>query len=369
MRTTCPPVRGRAAIACALVALAAMPAAASAIDPPLLYLPGEAAAAVHDAVGGGTLRQAPVLPDGRWSAARTVGKVGGRGLAGLDAAAMAQRLREGWGQPAVGGLVAVDEIAPAQWTPAGAAQLAAALDALGGDARRVIFHAAPSLVERVGRTDPRAPLAPLLGGLVDAISRGRATYLLTYRGDRTALPAREMAVHPTRWAARWPAGRGELRLLLGPDGGAGQPELWARARSTAAGRAMLANGPGAYGLADAAAGRAWAAQYDRFRAGPQASVAGDYPVPLPGGLSLARAGVGAVRLVLGRAGNAAVWAVPKAGGPRRVIRKLTGPTAGAVTVRLPADTRPGAYRVTAVLIGDGLRDRADVLVRAARRRP
>ncbi len=347
--------------------LATTPALASAADPPLLYLPAEAAEAVHDAVGGGTLRQAPIVPGSRWTPARAVGKVSGRDLAGAGAGVIAARLRAGWRQPAVGGLVAVDEITPSRWSTAGAAALAAAMVQLGGDAQRVLFYASPSLVERVGRTDPRRPLDPVLGGLIDAMSRGRATYLLTYRGNLSAFPPREMATHPTRWLARWPAGRGELRLMLGIDGGIGQPELWARARSTAAGRQMLANGPAAYGLRDAATGRAWAQQYRSFRASPSVSVTGgDYPVPVPGGLSLTAAGADRVRLAITRPGRAVVTVAPRAGGKLRAIRKLNGPTRGSLLIRLPTDTRPGVYRVSAVLIGDGLRDRASVIVRVKR---
>jgi hypothetical protein len=54
------------------------------------------------------------------------------------------------------------------------------------------------------------------------------------------------------------------------------------------------------------------------------------------------------------------------GGRLRAIRKLAGPTGGDVVVRLPTDTRPGRYRVQAVLIGDGLRDRAAVVVKVRR---
>jgi hypothetical protein len=368
VRKTCPPVRRRLALVALLALLATAPSLATAADPPLLYLPAEAAQAVHDGVGGGTLRQAPIVPNPRWPAARSVGKVSGRELATAGAGTIAARLRAGWRQPGVGGLVAVDEISPAQWTPARAAALAAAMGSLGGDAGRVVFYAAPSLVERVGRTDPRHALDPTLAALIDAMSRGRATYLLTYRGDLSAFPPREMATHPTRWLARWPAGRGELRLMLGVDGGIGQAELWARARSTAAGRQMLANGPGAYGLRDAAAGRAWAEQLRSFRASPTVSVSGgDYPVPAPGGLTLSAAGAGRVRLTITRPGRAVVTVTPRAGGKVRAIRKLAGPTPGGVVVRLPADTRPGVYRVSAVLIGDGLRDRASVIVRVARR--
>ncbi len=351
----------------AAAALALAPAAAAGAEAPLLYLKEEPAAAVHDGVGGGTLRQAPIRPNPRWPAARTVGKVAGRDLAGAGPRRIAALLRAGWGQPGVGSLVAVDEIAPRQWTPTGARALGAALERLGPNAARVVFYAAPSLVEQVGRADPRRPLPGKLAALVDALSRGRATYLLTYRGDLSPLPPREMATAPTRWLARWPGGRGELRVLLGPDGGLGQGELWARVRSTPAGRELLARGPGAYGLADAGAAREWLAQYRAFRASPATSPTGrDYAVPQPGGLTLEAAGPNRVRLRLDRPGNAVVTTQPVGGGFVRAIRKLTGPTRGTVLIRLPQDTRPGRYRVRAVLIGDGLRDRAGVVVKVTR---
>lgn len=353
------------ALAVAASSLAAAAASAVAADAPLLYLREEPAVVVDQALGG-TLRQAPLATNARWTPAETVGKVTGRELAGAGPARIASILRAGWRQEGVGGLVAVDEVTPAQWTPTSAAALATALDILGPDAHRVIFYAAPSFVERVGRVDPRAALPATLAGLIDAVSRGRATYLLTYRGDMSPFPAREMATHPTRWAARWPAGRGELRLMLGADGGAGQAELWARVRATPAGRDMLSRGPGAYGLRDAGAARSWLDQYRAFRSAPTVSVTGaDYPVPAGGGLTLTAAGRGRVKVVLARAGNAVVTMTPARGGKVRAIRKLTGPAAGVV-VRIPTDSRPGLYRIQAVLIGDGLRDRAAVTVRVRR---
>ena len=353
----------------AACALAAAPAAAAA-DPPLLYLRDEPASLVDDGVGGGTLRQAPIRPNARWPAARTVGKVSGSELAGDGPRRIAAKLRAGWNQPAVGGFVAVNEITPRPWTPTSARALGSALALLGPRANRVVFYAAPALVEQVGRADPRRPLPAKLRLLVDAMSRARATYLLTYRGDLSPLPPREMATAPTRWLARWPAGRGELRILLGPDGGLGQGELWTRARSTAAGRELLARGPGVYGLRDAAQAREWLAQYRAFRAAPTMSVTGtDFPVPQPGGLSLTAAGPNRVRIAIARAGRAVVTTQPVNGGFVRAIRKLTGPTRGSVLIGLPRDTRPGLYRVRAVLIGDGLRDRAAVVVRITRRPP
>jgi hypothetical protein len=365
----------RRALPIAVAAVALGPAAGVAsADPPILYLSHEAAATVHDALDGPTLRQGPARDDRRWGRGRIVGKVGGRDLAGRSPARIAATLRRAWGARGAGGLVSIDELVPGHWTPASARRLAAAMDLLGPDARRVIFYASPALVGRVGRADPRRRLTPVLRALVGAASRGRATYLQAYRGDLNPLPPREMATHPTRWAARWPARGGDLRLILGPDGGAGQAELWARARSTPAGRAMLANGPAAYGLRDAATASDWAAQYRAFLAAPTAPArGGDAVVPTPGGLRLARVGRGpvrrgaaAARLRIARPGSAVVSIVPRGGGRVRALRKLRGPTRGTRLIRVPRDTRPGVYRLRVVLNGDGLRDRAALAVRVTR---
>jgi hypothetical protein len=367
MRSPAPPCRAALALAAGAALIAAAPGVARAADPPLLYVNQEAASAVHDALGVNTLRQAPIQPNARWAAPGLVGKVGGGGLAGKGPKGIAAALRAGWHQPGVGNLVAVDEIRPGQWTAQGAQSLAKALESMGSNANRVIFYVSAGFVEQVGRADPRRPLPSGTRWLFDAVTRGRATYLQTYRGDLSPLPPREMATAPTRWMARWPADRGELRLLLGADGGLGQAELWTRVRSTPAGRELLTRSPGAYGLRGAADAREWVAQYRAFHASPTRSVTGvDYPVPQPGGLVLEAAGPNRVRLQLTRAGNAVVTTQRLSGGFVRAIRKLTGPTPGSVLIRLPQDTRPGRYRVRAVLIGDGLRDRAGVIVKVTR---
>ena len=67
-------------------------------------------------------------------------------------------------------------------------------------------------------------------------------------------------------------------------------------------------------------------------------------------------------MALGRSGNAVVTMTPVGGGTVRAIRKLVGPS-GGVLVRIPTDSRPGLYRIQAILIGDGLRDRASIVVR------
>ena len=108
-----------------------------------------------------------------------------------------------------------------------------------------------------------------------------------------------------RGATELVQGLGERRAMLGPDAGAGQAEVWARLRATVAGRTLLANGPAAYGLTSPADARQWVAQYRAFRAAPSVSVTGaDYPVPMPGGLSLAAAGTNRVKVRIDRAGRA-----------------------------------------------------------------
>ena len=375
MRCPRPPRLRRRAAALAAAgaagAIVALPsAAAGASDPPLLYLSEETASVIHDGLGVNTLRQAPIQPNRRWAAPGLVGKVSGGDLSGKGPKGIVATLSAGWRQAGVGQLVAVNEIRPKQWTTSGAQSLAKALISMGTDANRVIFYASPAFVEQVGRADPRAPLPARTRWLFDAVTRGRATYLQTYRGDLSPLPPREMAAAPTRWLARWPGGsdRGELRVLLGADGGLGQAELWARVRSTPAGRELLSRNPGAYGLRSAADAREWLAQYGAHRSSPGQSATGvNYPVPQPGGLVLEAAGNNRVRLQLTRTGNAVVTTQRLSGGFVRAIRKLTGPTRGSLLIRLPQDTRPGRYRVRAVLIGDGLKDRAGVVVKVTRR--
>ena len=292
----------------------------------------------------------------------------GRDLAGASPSRIAAMLRAGWRQQGVGDLVAVDEVTPAQWTPSSAAGLAAALDQLGPDAQRVIFYAAPAMVERVGRADPRAALPAPLGQLIDAMSRARATYLLTYRGDLSPFPAREMAMHPTRWAVRWPAGRGELRIMLGPDAGLGQREVWARVRvDRCRARPPLARP------------RRLRARHPRRRAGLGVPVPGvprvadrlDHGRRLPGP-DARRAHPDRRRRQPGAGAHRPPRARRRDHGARRRAEPCgrsassPDPTSGDVVVRVPTDTRPGRYRVQAVLIGDGLKDRAAVVVRVKR---
>jgi hypothetical protein len=358
------PALGAGVLAGAL--LLVPPAVATARDPVIVYSPMAGATAIHDTLGATTLRQAPVLPNRRWSTGRLIAKLSGKELSGLSTNRIKARMRAAWRDRNTGSRVAIDEISPSHWSLAAAKRLRAAMIGLGSDRRRITFYAAPAMVEQVGRRDPRRALPTKHAVLIDAMSRGRSTYLLTYRGNLQPFPAREMATHPTRWLPRWPKGRGSLHLMLGPDAGIGQSALWNRVRASAAGRRLLANGPGAYGLRSGQAGRDWAAQYGRFLAAPGAPPpGGDYPVPVPGRLALKRAGAQAVQVVATRRGRVVVSIARVPRGKRRAIKKLTAPHA-ATRITIPRDTRPGRYRVTAVLQGDGLKDRKAVIVRVVR---
>jgi hypothetical protein len=360
------PALGAAALAGALVL--SLPGLASGRDPVIVYSPMAGATALHDRTDASTLRQAPVLPNRRWPANRLVGKLNGKELSKLSTVQIAARMRAAWRDPSTGSRVAIDEIAPTHWDLQAAKRLRAAMIRLGADRRRITFYAAPSMVEQVGRRDPRRALAAKHRTLIDAMSRGRATYLLTYRGNLQPFPAKEMATHPTRWLARWPAGRGSLHLMLGPDGGIGQAALWNRVRASAAGRKLLANGPAAYGLRTSAVGRAWAVAYTNFLGAPTAAPpGGDYPVPVPGGLALKRSSRRTVEVTAARRGRVVVSMKRLAGGATRAIKKLTAPRA-TTRVAIPGDARPGKYRVTAVLQGDGLKDRKAVIVTVARQK-
>jgi len=155
---------GRGVCALVLLVACALLTAPRAGAQELIYAPAAAADAIHAAGIHDAWRQAPIddAADLRWPAERRLGKVQGDALARLDAAGMVALLRANMrrdtvGAPA-GGIVAVDEIVPNQWSTAASRQLARAMALLGTDARRVVFYLNPAFVERVGRADPRAPL-------------------------------------------------------------------------------------------------------------------------------------------------------------------------------------------------------------------
>jgi len=359
-----------------LVALLAVGAGtAVATGPALVYAGGTAADAIHRAGVTDALRQTPIAnrSDPLWPVARRVGKVSGAGLAKMSARQMEAALRAGWvnhdvGGP-VGGHVGVDEISPSHWGAAQSANLATALRALGPDAGRVFFYLAPALVERVGRTDPRqAPPADIRPIVSTLMNGGAVVYLELYRGTMAPFPAREMAIHLTRWADRWPAaGLHNLRLLIGPGVGTSQTEIWNRIRATPAGRRLLANGPGYYANAahtSAGDAAAWAAQFAAFRAQPDASPpGGDYRVPTGGNLVLTPPGRPLLPgrsfvFTTNRPGKAVVRLVSASGKVRIIKGSLTVGADGKAVVTLPRDIKPGKYHVKVSFRGEGLSDAA-----------
>ena len=163
------------------------------------------------------------------------------------------------------------------------------------------------------RGPPRAPgrrAQPRAGHLPAHLSRR----------PRRRSPRARWRLHPTRWAARWPAGRGELRVMLGPDAGAGQARaLGPRARDARPGATMLARGPAAYGLADAGRRPRLGRPVPGLPRGPDR--VGHRRrlrrADAPAGLTLAaRRARGGCASRIARPGRAVVTMTPRAGGMR-----------------------------------------------------
>lgn len=356
--------------ACAAACTALVPATAGAFD--IVYLPGPAADAAHEAGMHHAVRQMPanVTANPRWPADRRIGKVSvlKSKLRAKKAGAIVRTVRRELRRAGNGGRVAVDELNPNHWSAAQAQELRKAWVRLGDDAKRVTVYAAPAMVEQVGRTDPRRPLAIKQRRLFDVLKRSGSTYLQTYRGGWAPLDQAAMAGHLTRWVARWPASAlGRLRLLVGPSQGMGQAALWNRIRATPAGRTLLANGVGLVGgrAMSPAEAASWVAEYRAFRAAPTASPPGGDVTPPrvgPPAINVGKRVPRAARFTVAanRNGRAVVRLVPLAGarkGKARVISKLSFGRAGARATRLPADVRPGRYRLLVTFWGHGTKER------------
>lgn len=371
-------MRPRVHLAVLAAALGLATTSAWAADPfVLVYTPGPAADAIADgtdAIPGLTtaFRQAPAVEDQRYPEERRIGKVSGVTLATLSPERMAATIRAAWDEPGVGDLVGVDEIRVAQYGPAQAANLERAMALLGPDADRVVFYAAPSTVQQIGRVDKRLALPAGLAAIRDALAAGGHTFLQLYHGDHSPFDRSEMARELTGWRARWPKDRFDrLHAVTGRETGATQAEIWNRMRASDAGRAILANGPGVYGLQSAGEGVRWLQQYRDYLGRPEAVPAGgDEPVPEGGGLVFpepdSTVAPGSPLVIrLGREGRAVVTLLLPDGrtrGLRAVV--VTDPV--DVTVRLPKDLPTGRYRVRVRLIGDGLTDVAQIPVRVQR---
>jgi hypothetical protein len=361
-------MRVRVPLLASIALLAAAVPAAAQLDLRLLYGSAEAARAINDGAPDAsgltdTVRQAPVFEDARWPSARLVGKVSGRQLSRMRSSEMVRALRAGWGDPRVGGRVAIDELSAGDWSEEQSEALREALGLLAQDARRVIVYLGPGLVSQIGRADLRRPLDDRLVALLEALREAGGVELEMYHGDLSPFTDYEFAVYSTRVLARWaPGDPDRLHLMLGPSRGVPQEEIWRRARATEAGRDILDNGAGAYGLADAAEGLSWLRAYRAFLAEPDASPpGGDFPVPVGGGLTVTPPESRTATLVLGRPGRAVVRVIPAGGGRSRVVAKVTGPTDPAgISIHLPADLPRGRYRLVTVALGQDLRDTENV---------
>jgi subtilisin family serine protease len=328
----------------------------------LIYTRAEAAAAIREGSHGiqGLLqarRQIPIGDEARWPPDRRIAKLSGAGLASLDASEMAGALRAAWSDKKVGGMVAVDEITIAHWDEARSAALAQALASLGPDARRVILYVSPGLVGAIGISDPRKPLAPRLAAILAALQQAGVVQLEVYHLGAVPFTQEEFATYPVRWLARWaPADPGALHMLFGPDHGAGQARIWAWARASPAGRAILANGPGAFGLHTAAQGLDWLTAYHDFSANPTASPrGGDLIISSGGGLSVSPPSGRTLAVTVARPARVVVSLSRLPDGGPRAIAKIDGPAAVRI-VQVPVNVRPGRYRIQVVALGQKLRD-------------
>ena len=332
----------------------------------VIYAVGVAADAV-EAVAPGAWLETPT-DHASWPASRRLGKVRGADLAPLSAPQMAALLRAEIRRTDVGGLVGVDEMAPGDWTEARAKTLSAALSRLGPDAERVVVYVSPSLTGGLARADVRQPLEARHAAVIAALRQVGAVFLLSYHGDRTPMTAEEFARNAANWRQRFaPGDVTRLHFLLGPAVGTTQADIWARARGSEAGRAILSNGPGLWGVTDPVEARAWATEYRAFTGAPaSAPPAGDTPVISGGGLTIVPGPGNAMTVGLARRGRAVVRMIKRGDTDGRVIAFLTGPSS-PTRIPIPADTRPGTYRMHVVALGDGLRDEASrPLVVAAR---
>jgi hypothetical protein len=353
------------AIAGAAAVAAWLGAAGSAAPPPglsVVYAGAPAANAISDgspAVPGllEAVRQAPIFDDKRWPPARQMGKVSGRALSLLSADKIAATLKAEIANPRFGGVVGVDEVTVNDWGGAQATALATALEQLGPDAERVYVYVGPALVSQVGRLDVRKPLDRGNALMLRALRRAGAVLLEMYHGNAGPFSREEFAVYPTRWLARWaPGDPARLHMHFGPDQGVGWKGVFAWARATEAGRTILANGAGVYGLDTAQEGLDWLAAYREFLTDPTAPPPeGDYPVPVGGGLDIRPPRNRNVFITIDRPARAVIRLVPQGQSRGRVIGVLQGPTAG-VTVPMPRNVKAGQYDVVVVMVGQGLRD-------------
>lgn len=285
MRASGHSVRGRGRPRIALLALgsaAAMALAAPAGGlgaPTVVYGTDEAANAIHAGTPGnaglrGSLRQAPPTDNPRWPPGVQLGKASGNELAELPTArAMADYLRanqrrivvNGQARP-IGGWVGVDEIRPKRWTAERSRRLRRALDMMGPHQHRVVFYVISAYVEQSGR--PRLPQRVRSRNAVlrQTLASGGHTFFQLYRSTLQPTPTALMSNGLRAIHSAFPrAQRHRLHVLIGPSRGATQGTIFARVRQTAAGRRMLSNGPGSFGLTSAGDGRDWLAAYRAFQ--------------------------------------------------------------------------------------------------------
>lgn len=221
-----------------------------------------------------SFRQFPLgtpFPRERW-----LGKVGHSELKGKSATAIASLLRARMsrakiGQDIASGFVSIDEVGRDLDDTASGPALLGAMKILSRSrhkatseplSRRVIFYVAPKMVANVGSGHDR----DLWDSTLAAARLSGAVFLQMYHADAGritgASTAQEFRDYIPVWARAVP--RSRLHLLLTDGGSVSQDEQWRRARQSAAGRAVIKNGVGAYRLNTASEGMDWLRNWNRY---------------------------------------------------------------------------------------------------------
>lgn len=256
--------------------------------------------------------------------------------------------------------------------------LAATPSPYGGSyADRVHLYIAPSFVASIGMgRGPHhhlgrdgKPHRATWRGVMPALAHAGGVWLEVYHHSRargaypfTAEEWRRVPRAFARYHRRFGGERDRLHLVFseaerrpaGAGAACGEPMAcqWALARGTTHGRALLANGVGAYRLGSQA--RDFLVQLNRFDGGGRLRVRTNERLR-PGER---------VRLRV-PAGSRPILALVGRDGDRRVFEKLRAPEAGTVSVRLPSRVRPGHYRLMVYVNGED-HDRVSRRVRIVR---
>lgn len=226
---------------------------------------------------GGAPRTVRQFPLGEpFGPERWLGKVNRAELAGRSAARIAALLEAGMSRHRLGdiasGFVALDEVGADFEDPASGPELLSAMRILAqrrhpatGEPlnRRVLMYAAPKMVSNVGSGNDRGQWDAALA----AARLSGGVYLQMYHAESGVVTgpftSQEWREYLPVWKREMGSDFSRLRVILSNGRGVPQDEQWRRARQSAAGRAVLRHGVGAYNLRTRAEATAWLRNWNR----------------------------------------------------------------------------------------------------------